>query len=111
MTGRKHIVLLGSTGSIGKSALDVIGRHPRRFRIEALAANRNARLILAQTRKYKPARVALAEPAAYRFVRDRVRRWKNPPRVEGGMEGIRRAAVMPAADLVLSAMAGSAGLL
>ncbi len=111
MSRQKHLVLLGSTGSIGRSTLDVVARHPERFRVEALAANRNTGLLLRQIRKFKPRQVAMANPEAAGRVRAAVRKWKQPPRVLTGEAGIRRVAVASRADLVLSAMVGSAGLL
>ncbi|MEW6516778.1 MAG: 1-deoxy-D-xylulose-5-phosphate reductoisomerase [candidate division FCPU426 bacterium] len=108
---RKRLSLLGSTGSIGRSALDVVARHPGRFRVEVLAANRNAKLLLEQCRRFRPAAVALADPAAARGIAPALRRLARPPRLLAGPEGLRQAAAWPAADMVLSALMGTAGLL
>ncbi|HSK98564.1 MAG TPA: hypothetical protein VK891_18195, partial [Euzebyales bacterium] len=61
---RRNVTLLGSTGSIGTQALDVIARHPDRFRVAALAAGGNDDLLCAQARAFDVRRVALADPAA-----------------------------------------------
>lgn len=111
MSRKKHLVLLGSTGSIGRSTLDVVARHPDRFQVEVLAANRSVGPLLRQIRKFKPRQVALADPAAAAQVRTAMRAWKKPPSVLTGESGIRRVAIANRADLVLSAMVGSAGLL
>jgi len=111
MNPKKHIVLLGSTGSIGRSALDVIARHPSRFQVEALVANRNVKLLLHQVRKFKPTMVALADPEAAQQMRTWVKAMRNPPRVAIGLSGIRQAATLRQVNLVLSAMVGSVGLL
>lgn len=108
---RKRLSLLGSTGSIGRSTLDVVARHPGRFRVEVLAAHRNVNLLLAQCRRFRPAAVALADPAAARRLAPGLRRLRRRPRLLAGPEGLRQAAAWPAADLVLSALMGTAGLL
>jgi len=106
---RKKIALLGSTGSIGTSALDVIGRHPGRFEVSALAAASSVDSMLAQINAFKPALACLADPAAADELRRRL-----PPgcrtEIAAGDRGLLRAATMPEADLVLVAIAGSPGL-
>ncbi|MCD4813168.1 1-deoxy-D-xylulose-5-phosphate reductoisomerase [bacterium] len=110
MSGKKHIVILGSTGSIGRSTLDVIRRHPDRFCVEALAARRNVTRLYNQIKKFKPRLVALADETAARDLKEKIKLLKNPPRIAVGLAGVRQAAVAPRADTVLSAMVGSAGL-
>ena len=56
----KKITILGSTGSIGVSALDVIGKNPQRFQVEALAAGKNIKLLKKQIEKFKPKVVAVS---------------------------------------------------
>ena len=56
------VVVLGSTGTIGDNTLDVIARHPDRFRVVALGAHRNATKLLAQCRQFKPAHAVLVDP-------------------------------------------------
>ncbi|MCK5241313.1 1-deoxy-D-xylulose-5-phosphate reductoisomerase [bacterium] len=111
MSRKKHIVLLGSTGSIGRSTLDVIARHSSRFRVEALVANRSVQRIYRQIVQFKPSLVALSDQQAAWQIKSQVKKLKKRPQVLAGLEGIRRAAVAPKADLVLTAMVGSVGLL
>jgi 1-deoxy-D-xylulose-5-phosphate reductoisomerase len=108
---RKQLILLGSTGSIGRSTLDVVRRHPDRFRIVALAAHRNVVLLLHQAQTFQPEAVAVGDPDAAEVVRRRVRAWKKPPQVFAGGEGVLRAAAWPRGDLAVSALVGTVGLL
>nr|MDA8387309.1 1-deoxy-D-xylulose-5-phosphate reductoisomerase [Nitrospiraceae bacterium] len=62
----KKIAILGSTGSIGKSTLQVIERYPERFRVAALSACKNHELLLEQIKKFRPEVVALSDPEAAR---------------------------------------------
>jgi 1-deoxy-D-xylulose-5-phosphate reductoisomerase len=111
MSRKKSIVLLGSTGSIGRSTLDVVARHPARFKVEALVANRSVKLMYSQIVKFKPSVVALFDPNAAQQIKTMIKKLKNRPRVLSGLEGVRQAAITPKTDLVLSAMVGSVGLL
>jgi len=101
----KNIVILGSTGSIGRSALDVISRHPDRFRVVGLTANRNHGLLLEQMERFRPLAVAVPEgaaalgPARY-----------SPVEVLEGEDGLAAVASMGGADFVISAIVGYAGL-
>lgn len=105
----KKIVILGSTGSIGTSTLDVIGRHPGRFKVCALAAAASVETMLEQINACAPALACLADPAAADELR---RRLPEACRTEivSGDQGLLRAATMPEADVVLAAIAGAAGL-
>lgn len=106
----KHIVVLGSTGSIGCSALEVIEKFPDRFTVVGLAAGRNIQLLAEQIKRHRPPVVAVLheqlakELAAYL-------RPDLLPQVFAGPEGYRQVAAYPAADTVLSAIVGAAGLL
>jgi 1-deoxy-D-xylulose-5-phosphate reductoisomerase len=98
----KRIALLGSTGSVGTQTLDVVRKHPDRFRVVALAAGSNAELLAAQVDEFRPELAVLAAgtpdaPAARR--------------VSTGRDGVLEAAAHPEADLVVNALVGSAGLL
>jgi len=104
----KNLAILGSTGSIGISTLDVVSRHPDRFRVVALAAGKNSRLLEAQIRRFRPQTVALADENAARELRARCREF--PLEILGGMEGLIRVASHPDATLVVSAIVGAAGL-
>jgi 1-deoxy-D-xylulose-5-phosphate reductoisomerase len=101
----RTVSLLGSTGSIGTQALDVIAREPERFRVHALAAQRSVEELLAQVAAFGPDLVVIGDPARYGDVRDGV-----PPGTEVmvGEEGMVAAA--QGADVVLNAVVGFAGL-
>ncbi len=101
----KKIAILGSTGSIGKSALDVVEKYPERFRVAALAACRNHKLLLEQIKKFKPEIAALSDPEAASAIRGRA----GIP-VLSGTEGIIKTASYEGADFVISAIVGFAGL-
>lgn len=111
MTAPKRLAILGSTGSIGRSTLEVVARFPGRFVVDVLAAHSSVERLLAQIRAHHPRVVAVADPQAAQALQQRLRAWKKAPQVWGGPEGIRRAAVYPTAQLVVSAMVGQAGLL
>ncbi len=107
-TAVKGIAILGSTGSIGQSALSVVDAHPDRLRVVALAAGGNVERFAEQVRRYQPAVAALATPAAV----DRLRQSGAPlpPRVACGTDGLIEVATHPDADIVICASSGSAGL-
>ena len=104
----KRIAILGSTGSIGRSALAVVDAHPYRLSVAALAAGENAALLAEQVTKYRPALVAMATGTAI----DRLR--VNLPAgvaVAGsGRDGLVAVATAPDVDIVLCASSGTDGL-
>lgn len=104
----KRVVILGSTGSIGQNALDVIGRYRDRFRVTGLAAGSNISLLEEQIRNFHPEVVAVADPEASERLRRRVR---GMVEVLSGEEGINLIASYENSDFVLSAMVGFSGLL
>ncbi|MCY4570433.1 MAG: 1-deoxy-D-xylulose-5-phosphate reductoisomerase [Candidatus Poribacteria bacterium] len=106
----KHIVILGSTGSIGKNTLSVVETHADEFKVVGLAANRDVDTLEQQIRRYRPALVALNEPTAAAQLRERIRDL-NCTQVLSGTEGLQTVATMPQASQVLDGMGGSAGLL
>ena len=101
----RTVSLMGSTGSVGTQALDVIRTEPARFRVHALAAQRSVEELLAQAAAFGPELVVIGDPARYAEVRDGV-----PPGTEVmvGEEGMVAAA--QSADVVLNAVVGFAGL-
>ena len=103
----KRVSILGSTGSIGVQALDVVARFPERFEVVALAAGRNAVRLAEQVRRFRPRLVSVADEAAARELRALV-----PQGVEvlAGDAGAVRAASLPEVDLVIAAISGGAGL-
>ena len=106
----RGVAILGSTGSIGLNTLDVVRRHPDRFRIAALAADRNDRRLLEQCIEFRPALAALATPEAAGRLEAEVRRLGLPTRVLAGEEGLVAVAACEATDQVMAAIVGAAGL-
>jgi 1-deoxy-D-xylulose-5-phosphate reductoisomerase len=106
---RKKIALLGSTGSIGTSAIDVMTRHADRFEVCAIAAAASVDSMLSQIEALAPGLACLADPVAAEELR---RRLPHGCRTEivAGQEGLLRVATMPEVDIVLAAIAGAAGL-
>ncbi len=103
----RNLVILGSTGSIGRSALRVVQALPGRFRVLGLAVNRQGDEVLQQAREFQVPCVAVAEPAAAR------RAMAAAPagvRVLAGPEGLLELVAQPGVDLVLAAIVGMAGL-
>lgn len=103
----KRIAVLGSTGSIGTQALEVAAAHPDRFRVVALAAHYNDKLLAEQLERFRPALAVLADGEAA----DRLRsRYSGPARIMAGEEGLTAAATLAEADTVLTSLVGFAGL-
>jgi 1-deoxy-D-xylulose-5-phosphate reductoisomerase len=106
----KRISLLGSTGSIGVSTLDVVGAHPDQFAVTALAAGRNITLMKQQIERFRPRLAAMIDEAHA----CELRRLLGPASVTyvlSGPEGYRETAAAADADMVVSAMVGAAGLI
>ncbi len=106
----KRISILGSTGSIGVSTLDVVGGHPDRFGVVALAAGRNVTLLKQQIERFRPRLAAVLDEAHARELRTLLGP-ASATEVLFGPEGYREAAAFADADMVVSAMVGAAGLL
>lgn len=103
----KRLCVLGSTGSIGTSTLDLVDLYPERFEVAALAARSRVDLIAEQCRRYRPSLIALFEEEAA----DEVRRLCPGVEVLSGIEGIAQAAVHSEVDIVVGAITGAAGLI
>jgi len=103
----KQVAILGSTGSIGTQALDVIARYPRRFSVAALTAGRNVSLMAAQVRRFGPGLVAMGDRGAAEALKKEIPR---DVRVLAGEEGLRAAAAESGADVLLTSVVGSVGL-
>jgi 1-deoxy-D-xylulose-5-phosphate reductoisomerase len=104
----KNIVILGSTGSIGASTLDVISRFPDEFQVVGLTAGSNDRVIEDQIRTFKPEVVALSCPDAAKRLRSRI--GSTSTEVLNGDQGLCTVASLPKGDLVISSIVGGAGL-
>jgi 1-deoxy-D-xylulose-5-phosphate reductoisomerase len=106
----RTLTLLGATGSIGASTLDVVARHPQRFRVAALAANRDWEKLAALCRTHRPAYAAMLDVAAARALAQALAADGLSTRVLDGPEGLAFVAALPEVDTVLAAIVGAAGL-
>lgn len=107
----KGVAVLGSTGSIGVSTLDVVARHPNRYRVVALTANRNIEGLFTQCLRFKPQVAVMADSASAAELAQRL--WAEGSRTEvlNGLAGLEQVAAKPEADYVMAAIVGAAGLL
>jgi len=106
----KGIAVLGATGSIGVNTLDVVARHPDRYRVVALGAHRNVEGLLKQIEQFRPALAALTDPAAAQELEIRLKALGLPTRVLTGPESLVTLATLPEVDQVMAAIVGAAGL-
>lgn len=104
----KRIAILGSTGSIGTQALNVIRRHRDLFAVEVLCAGSNADLLIAQALEFNPNAVAIANESKYQQVQEALA--PHDIKVFAGMDSIADLMEMDSIDLVLAAIVGFAGL-
>ena len=104
----KQLAVLGSTGSIGVTTLDLVARFPDRFRAVALAAGRNVERLAEQVRQFQPRLVATADAQAATALRAAVPEFRGE--ILAGLEGIEQVAIAPEVDLVISALVGALGL-
>lgn len=102
----KRLAVLGSTGSIGRSTLQVVEAFPERFRVVALAAGRNLDTLRSQVRSHRPSLVAVAEPGSARELGLEL----PGVRVVSGPEGLVEVACARDADMVVAALVGAVGL-
>ena len=105
---KKNIAILGSTGSIGRQALDVIRANPDKFEVFALTANNNLDLLIEQACEFQPDVVAIANEKLYLQLKQALA--DQPIKVFAGMDAIAQLVEMEPIDLVLTAMVGYAGL-
>lgn len=106
----QSVTILGSTGSIGQSTLDVLGRHPGRFKVFALTANRQVKRILAQCVQYQPQFVVLKDREAARELGTQLRSMGVSTKVLSGDSGLIEVAAHPEVTTVMAAIVGAAGL-
>jgi len=105
----RRIAILGSTGSIGTQALDVIRRHKDRFMVDVLTAGQNADLLIEQALQFVPRFVVIADETRFTEVRDALSRL--PIQVLAGTKALSEVVILPETDIVLTAMVGFSGLL
>ena len=106
----KRLAILGSTGSIGASTLDVVARHPDRFRVVALSADRQVDRLLAQIRKFQPSRVVMADASSAVRLRAQLKESGLECEVLEGTTGLEQIASSADVDAVMAAIVGSPGL-
>ena len=106
----KKIAILGSTGSIGRSTLQVIERYPDRFQVVSLAAGKNIELLAEQIQRFRPKLVAVLDQQLAKNLTSRLQP-DAPVEVVAGSEGYQQVASLAEVDMVLSAMVGAAGLI
>src|SRR5512139_1423702 len=104
----KSLAILGSTGSIGVSTLEIVAAHPGRFRVVALTAGRNLALLEQQVRAFRPQWVAVADAADAAALKARL--GSLAPCILSGRDGLLACAADSGAQLVVSAIVGAAGL-
>ncbi len=104
----KQIAILGSTGSIGTQTLDVVRANPGELTVTALSAGRQIDLLERQIREFHPRLAAVWEEEKALELRDRIR--DTDTRVVSGMEGLLELAVMPEADILVTAIVGMIGI-
>jgi 1-deoxy-D-xylulose-5-phosphate reductoisomerase len=105
------IAVLGSTGSIGVSTLDVVARHPDRFRAVALTAHRSVQRMAEQCRRFRPIYAVMADTAAAAELRSALAGMADPPEVLAGPAALEQVAAAPEVDYVMAAIVGAAGLM
>jgi 1-deoxy-D-xylulose-5-phosphate reductoisomerase len=108
-TNKKHIAILGSTGSIGTQALEVIASNSDLFEVYAITAGNNVDLLIRQARKFQPEIVVIANELLYPKLKEELS--DLPIKTYAGAEAIAQVAAMETVDIVLTAMVGFSGLL
>ncbi|MEY2622251.1 MAG: 1-deoxy-D-xylulose 5-phosphate reductoisomerase [Pseudomonadota bacterium] len=106
-----NLTILGSTGSIGTSTLDVVARHPDRFRVWALTAARQVDLMLTQCRQFRPRHVVMTQPQAAQSLRTLLAEaGLSDIEVHSGLAALDEVASAPEVDAVMAAIVGAVGL-
>jgi len=105
---QKRIAILGSTGSIGTQALEVISSHPDKFQVEVLTAQNNVELLIEQSIRHKPNVVVIGNENLYERIRSALEAY--PVKVYCGPEAIAQVTTFDSVDMVLTAMVGFSGL-
>jgi 1-deoxy-D-xylulose-5-phosphate reductoisomerase len=105
------VTVLGATGSIGASTLDVIARHPDRFRVVALTANMQVDRLCEQCIVFKPEYAVMVDQTAAEQLADKLKQAGSKTEVLSGVENLEKVAALPQIDYVMAAIVGAAGLL
>lgn len=106
---KRHIAILGSTGSIGTQALQVISEHPDLFTVEVLTAQSNANLLIEQARTFVPNVVVIGDDVHYERVKSSLS--DLPIKVYSGLNALNQVVTIETIDIVLTALVGYAGLI
>jgi len=107
----KGVTILGATGSIGVNTLDVLARHPQRYRVVALTANTQVERLFEQCQRFRPEKAVLRDPAAAAQLEKMVRQAGLATQVLAGPAALELVARDPGSDIVMAAIVGAAGLL
>ncbi|HXC08968.1 MAG TPA: 1-deoxy-D-xylulose-5-phosphate reductoisomerase [Steroidobacteraceae bacterium] len=110
MSTPRGLAILGSTGSIGRSTLEVVALHPEWFRVTVLGAHSSWQAIVEQARVFTPDLVVLGDPSAAAQARAALHDCGSPSRVESGPEALAAAVAGANVDVVMAAIVGAAGL-
>lgn len=108
MTEKRRIAILGSTGSIGRQALDVVRQHKDLFEVELLTANNSSALLIEQAMEFRPGSVVICNEAKYQEVADALQ--PNDIKVFTGMDSVCSLVEAEDIDIVLTALVGFSGL-
>lgn len=108
MQQKKGIAILGSTGSIGTQALEVLEQYPNYFDLQVITANRNADLLIEQAKKHHPNTVVIADESLYEKVKDAL--WDDDIHVYAGADALSQVVSSNEVHTVLTAMVGYSGL-
>lgn len=106
----QNITILGSTGSIGRSTLDVVGRHPDRFSVLALSANSSHEVLFEQCERYRPKYAVMLDQSSAAILREKVALAGIGTQVESGIEALEAIASLTETDIVMAAIVGAAGM-
>ena len=106
---KKRIAILGSTGSIGTQALDVIAQHPEHFEVEVLTTNNSIKLLAEQTIKHQPNMVVVANECRVKELEELLR--DEPVKIFAGKDALNQVVELDSVDTVLTAMVGYSGLI
>lgn len=107
----QYLTILGSTGSIGRSTLDIVRRHPERFAITALTANRDVTQMMSDCLEFRPAFAVMADEASAILLRDALTSHRLQTEVLTGTAALCHVAAHSSVDVVMAAIVGAAGLL
>ena len=106
----RFLTILGSTGSIGESTLDVVNRHPDLFKVLALTANNNVEKMLEQCRQFRPHFAVMLDPVQAERLELAINQSDLDTTVLSGVESLERVASLPDVDVVMAAIVGAAGI-